>query len=180
MGFSPLEGLVMATRSGNVDPAIVPYVSARLGLRPQEVIERLNREAGLAGLAGAAGEEASPATLLASGSERAQFAIELYCYRVRKYLGAYLAVLGGCDGIVFGGGVGEHVPGVRERILSGMRWAGIELDTRANEEASGTQGRISPPGSKVSVWVVAVEEEPLMVREALSVLGGGARTQPVE
>ena len=180
MGFSPLEGLVMATRSGNVDPAIVPYVSARLGLRPQEVIERLNREAGLAGLAGASGEEASPGKLLASGSERAQFAIELYCYRVRKYLGAYLAVLGGCDGIVFGGGVGEHVPGVRGRILSGMSWAGIELDTRANEMARGTQGRISAPGSKVSVWVVAVEEEPLMVREALSVLGGGARTQPVE
>ena len=179
MGFSPLEGLVMATRSGDVDAAIVPYVSGRLGLRAQEVIERLNREAGLVGLAGTGAAEVSPAKLLASGSERAQFAVELYCYRARKYLGAYLAVLGGCDGIVFGGGVGEHVPGVRERILRGMQWAGVELDTDANEAARGTEGRISAPGSSVAVWVVAVQEEPLMVREALSVLGG-ARTQPAD
>lgn len=170
MGFSPLEGLVMATRSGDVDPAAVPYLSARLGLDAGEVIERLNREAGLAGLSGMAGEEAGPARLLASSSQRARFAVELYCYRARKYLGAYLAVLGGCDGIVFGGGVGEHVPGVREHILRAMQWAGIELDPRANEAARGTEARISAPGGAVAVWVVSVQEEPLMARQALSVL----------
>ncbi len=167
MGFSPLEGLVMATRSGDADPAIVPYLSHRLGVSCEQVIEAMNRQAGLIAMAGG---ESNPGKLLADGSERSKFAMELYCYRVRKYLGAYLAVLGGCDGIVFGGGVGEHVPGVRERILCGMRWAGIELDTAANEAASGLEGRISAAGSAVAVWVVAVQEEPLMVRAALGLL----------
>lgn len=168
MGFSPLEGLVMATRSGDADPAIVPYLSGRLGVSPSQVIEAMNRQAGLLGVTGG---EINPGKLLAQDSECARFAIELYCYRVRKYLGAYLAVLGGCDGVVFGGGVGEHVPGVRERILSGMRWAGIELDAAANEAARGVEGRISTPASAVAVRVVAVEEEPLMVRAALGLLG---------
>ncbi len=168
MGFSPLEGLVMATRSGDADPAIVPYLSARLGVSPAQVIEAMNRQAGLLGMTGG---EINPGKLLAQDSECARFAIELYCYRVRKYLGAYHAVLGGCDGIVFGGGVGEHVPGVRERILSGMRWAGIELDATANEAARGVQGRISAPASAAAVWVVEVQEEPLMVGAALGLLG---------
>ncbi len=167
MGFSPLEGLVMATRSGDADPAIVPYLSRRLGVSCAQVIEVLNRQAGLAGVTGA---ESNPGQLLADGSERSRFALELYCYRVRKYLGAYLAVLGGCDGIVFGGGVGEHVPGVREKILGAMHWAGIELDLAANQAACGAEGRISAPGSAVIVRVVTVQEEPLMVREALAVL----------
>ena len=171
MGFSPLEGLVMATRSGDADPAIVPYLSGRLGVSPAQVIEAMNRQAGLLGVSGG---EINPGKLLADGSECARFAVELYCYRLRKYLGAYLAVLGGCDGIVFGGGVGEHVPGVRESILSGMRWAGIELDERANEAARGVEGRISAPASAAAVWVVAVQEEPLMVRAALGVLGQGS------
>jgi acetate kinase len=163
MGFSPLEGLVMATRSGDVDPAIVPYLQQRLKISSDEVIERLNRRAGLAGLSGT---DNNPEELLASCSPQARFAVELYCYRARKYLGAYLAVLGGCDGIVFGGGVGEHVPGVRERILSGMQWAGIELDRAANEAARGQESRIDSPSSRVRVQVVKVDEELVMVRAA--------------
>jgi len=165
MGFSPLEGLVMETRSGDVDAAIVPYLERRLGVSGDRVVTMLNERCGLAGVAGS---PADPQKLLDEGSERGRHAVELYCHRARKYLGAYLAVLGGCDGVAFGGGVGEHVPEVRRMILSGLQWAGIELDAAANEAARGSESRISAAGSRVSVWVIPVEEEPLMVRAALT------------
>ncbi|MGH8301275.1 MAG: acetate/propionate family kinase, partial [Steroidobacteraceae bacterium] len=165
MGFSPLEGLVMATRSGDVDAAIVPYLERRLGLSGEHVLAMLNERAGLAGVAGRPDD---PRKLLEEGSERARLAVELYCYRARKYLGSYLAVLGGCDGVVFGGGVGEHVPEVRDMILSGLQWAGIELDAQANQAARGSESRISAAGSRVSVWTIPVDEELLMVRAALT------------
>lgn len=166
MGFSPLEGLMMATRSGDVDAAIVPYLERRLGVGGERVVEMLNESSGLAGVAGS---NADPQSLLALKTDQAQFAVELYCYRAQKYLGAYLAVLGGCDGIAFGGGVGEHVSEVRARILAGLQWAGIEVDPTANQVAKGTESRISAAGSRVSVWVIPVDEELLMVRAARTV-----------
>src|SRR6185437_14863942 len=150
MGFSPLEGLVMATRSGDVDAAIVPYLERRLGVSGDRVLEILNERAGLAGVAGST---ADPQALLDSCAERPSLALELYCYRARKYLGAYLAVLAGCDGVAFGGGVGEHVPEVRARILSGLEWAGIDLDRAANRAAEGSESRLSAAASRVRVWV---------------------------
>lgn len=170
MGFSPLEGLVMASRCGDIDAAVVPYLAERLAVSPAELIESFNREAGLLGLGGAS----SPSDLLAAGGARAERAIELYCYRIRKYIGAYLAVLGGCDGIVFGGGVGEHVAPVRAGVLQGLRFAGVELDARLNEAAVGREGRISAEHSTIAVWTVCVDEEPLLARAALRVLGGVA------
>ena len=167
MGFSPLEGLVMATRSGDVDAAVVPYLTGRLGIAPQRLIESFNRESGLLGMGG----RSNPSELLAEDSARGRLAVDLYCYRIRKYIGAYLAVLGGCDGIVFGGGVGEHVPQIRAHALAGLNWAGIEVDPAANAAACGGDARISPAGARVAVWAVTVAEEPIMVREALDVLG---------
>jgi len=165
MGFSPLEGLVMATRSGDVDPSILPYLQERLALTSEQVIELLNRKSGLLGLSG---KSANPGELLADPAPQSQFALELYCYRLRKYIGAYCAVLGGCDGIVFGGGVGEHVPEVRERALAGMEWAGIELDLPANLAARGAEAAIQSARSKVRVHVVPVDEEAGMVRAAVA------------
>jgi acetate kinase len=170
MGFSPLEGLVMATRSGDVDPSILPYLEERLALTSQQVIELLNRKSGLAGLSG---KSANPGELLADPAQQSQFALDLYCYRLRKYIGAYCAVLGGCDGIVFGGGVGEHVPEVRERALAGMEWAGIELDPVANRAARGSEAAIQSARSKVRVQVVPVDEEAVMVRAAVAVMQAG-------
>jgi acetate kinase len=163
MGFSPLEGLVMATRSGDVDPSILPYLQHRLSLTGEQVVGMLNHDSGLLGLAG---KNANPSELLADRAAQAQFAAELYCYRLRKYIGAYCAVLGGCDGIVFGGGVGEHSPEVRARTLAGMEWAGIELDAAANGAARGAEAAIQSAGSRVRVQVVPVDEELVMVRAA--------------
>ena len=168
MGFSPLEGLVMATRSGDVDPSIVPYLQKRLGLSAEEIVGLLDTGSGLAGLSGKSG---SPSELLADPAPQSQFAVELYCYRLRKYIGAFCAVLGGCDGIVFGGGVGEHVPEVRERALAGMAWAGIELDTAANGSARGAEASIHSHASKVRVQVIPVDEELVMVRAATAMMG---------
>jgi acetate kinase len=160
MGFSPLEGLVMATRSGDLDAAIVPHLQRQLGKTPDEVIELLNGESGLAGLSASA---ADPGQLAADPSPGAQFAIELYCYRIRKYIGAYLAVLGGCDGILFGGGVGEHVPAVRARALANLEWAGIVLDPVLNDAAREGEARISDRSAKVAVHVAAVDEERVLL-----------------
>jgi acetate kinase len=168
MGFSPLEGLVMATRSGDVDPSILPYLEKRLSLTTEQLIELLNRKSGLLGVSG---KSANPGDLLGDTAPQSQFALELYCYRLRKYIGAYCAVLGGCDGIVFGGGVGEHVPEVRERALADMEWAGIELDIEANRAARGTEAAIQSVRSKVRVQVIPVDEEAVMVRAAASVMG---------
>ncbi len=166
MGFSPLEGLVMATRSGDVDAAIVPFLQQKLGITGESVVTALNEQSGLLGISGS---DANPSTLLASTDPRAQFALDLYCYRLRKYLGAYLAVLGGCDGIVFGGGVGEHVPEVRERVLRGQEWAGIFLDSARNAAARGGTACISPATAAVRVHVIAVDEESILARAAVDV-----------
>ncbi len=165
MGFSPLEGLVMATRSGDIDPAVVPYLARRLDSSPDRILEMLNHDSGLLGVSGVSGDLRA---LLAAGSEAAQFAIELYCYRARKYIGAYLAALEGCDGILFGGGVGEHMPEIRERILAPLRWAGIALDAKANAAARGGEARISAAGASIEVGVVQVDEELTLARAALA------------
>lgn len=167
MGFSPLEGLVMASRCGDIDAAVVPYLARRLGRTPAQLIESFNREAGLLGLGG----HSNPTELLAAGGERAERAIDLYCYRIRKYIGAYVAVLGGCDGIVFGGGVGEHVPDIRRRVLAGLSWAGVELDAPANAAAVAREGCITTEDSAIAAWTLCVAEEPLLARGALGVLG---------
>lgn len=163
IGFSPLEGLVMATRSGDVDAGIVPHLQRQLGKTSDEVVELLNGESGLAGLSGTA---ADPGQLAADPSARARFALDLYCYRIRKYIGAYLAVLGGCDGIVFGGGVGEHVPAVRARALTNLEWAGIVLDPVLNDAAREGDARISDRSGRVRIHVAATDEERVLLHAA--------------
>jgi acetate kinase len=167
MGFSPLEGFVMGTRSGDLDPAVVPYLEKRLRKSSDEIIALLNHESGVSGLSGGVTDLGR---LAADPSPQAQFTVDLYCYRARKYIGAYLAVLGGCDGIVFGGGVGEHVPAIRKRILTDMGWAGIEIDSAANDAARGQEARIDTLRRPVRVHVIPVEEEGVLARAALAII----------
>lgn len=166
MGFSPLEGLVMATRSGDIDPGLIFHLQRQEGWSAEETERLLNEGCGLRGVSGIS---ADMRELLASDEPRARLAVDLYCYRARKYLGAYLAVLGGVDAVLFGGGVGENAPPVRARILAGMEWAGIRLDPAANNVALGTEGCISHAESRAQAWVIAVDEARILAEEALAV-----------
>jgi acetate kinase len=168
MGFTPLEGLVMATRSGDVDPGLLLHLQRVESLSPDATERLLDERSGLAGVSGRSGDMRE---LLASPDGDAALAVELFAYRVRKYVGAYLAVLGGADAVILGGGIGESSPAVRARILTGMEWCGIELDRTANEAANGT-ARVSTSRSRIEVWVVPTDEEALLVAKATSVMKG--------
>lgn len=167
MGFSPLEGLVMATRSGDVDPGLLLYLQRAEGLTPAALEKMLNEDAGLLGISGIS---ADMRTLLASPEPAARLAVDVYCHRARKYLGAYLAVLGGVDAILFGGGVGEHAAEVRARILADMEWAGIVVDDAANSAAVGAEACISTHDSATALWVTPVDEAVILAEEAATVL----------
>ncbi|HET6764258.1 MAG TPA: acetate kinase [Longimicrobiaceae bacterium] len=175
MGFTPLEGLVMGTRSGDLDPAILDYVAAKEGLSLPEVESLLNKQSGLLGISGLTNDMRE---LLAEADEhddrRARLAVEIFCYRARKYVGSYLAALGGADAIVFAGGIGENAPRVRAKILQGMEWAGIQVDAALNDgHTGGREGRISPPGgSGPEVWVIPTDEELLIARDTYRVVHG--------
>lgn len=166
MGFSPLEGLVMATRSGDIDPGLLLHLLRTEQMSIAELDHLLNQESGLRGMTG----DSDMRKLLVSKEPASQLAVELYCYRARKYIGAYLAVLGGADAILFGGGVGEHAPEIRERILVGMEWAGIALDRARNDAVLGTEACISRDDSPVAVWTIAVNEAQLMAEEVANLL----------
>ena len=165
MGFSPLGGLVMATRPGDVDPGVLTFLM-RQGLDVDAIEELLEHQSGLQGLAG----DADMRALLARDDADARLALAVYVARARKYLGAFWAVLGGCDAIAFGGGVGEHAPAIRSAILEGCDWAGIAVDERANAAAGKSLARISAPSSRVAVWVTPVDEAAVMRDEALTFL----------
>lgn len=175
MGFTPLEGLVMATRAGDIDASVVPYLAARLGESSARVIERLNSESGLLGTSGRSSEMSE---LIHDPSPAARLAVEMFCVRARKYVGAYLALLGGCDGIVFGGGIGENVPEVRARIVGGMEWAGIVLDARANADTRGVEACIGRHPGPIGVHVIAVDEERALARGARLALSRRAASAP--
>lgn len=160
MGYTPLEGLVMATRGGDLDPGLLLHLQQVAGLNAAQMQDLLTARSGLLGLAGNADMRA----LLADPSPAAAHAIDVYCQRVRKYIGAYAAVLGGLDGIVLGGGVGEHAPAIRARVLADMQWLGVRLDAAANNAAGGAASCISADGSPCAVWVVAVDEAAQLAR----------------
>jgi acetate kinase len=166
MGLTPTEGLVMATRSGDVDPTLVAFMSQRSARSPESVVEDLNQRSGLLGLGGSADMR----QLLEATDGRAREAIELFAYRARKYVGAYLAALGGVDAIVFGGGIGEASPEIRRRILDGLGWLGIELDAARNQDRRSGEGVISAAGSAIAVWVIPDDEQALICRDTAALL----------
>lgn len=170
MGFTPLEGLIMGTRSGDLDPSIPLFLAKRDGLSPDRVEAILNNESGLRGLSGRSNDMRDLLQAEANGDGRAALAIDAFCYRVRKYIGAYLAVLGGADAIIFGGGIGERSAAVRQRISAGIEPLGLALNVHANESASGEERRISAEGSAIDAWVVPVDEAAVIARDVVSCL----------
>ena len=170
MGMTPLEGLVMGTRSGDLDPALHAHLHRTCGWSLEEIDRVLNRESGLKGLAGE-NDFRELERMVAAGDEAARLAFEVYCYRIRKYVGAYTAVLGRVDAIVFTAGVGQHSPEVREASLRGLETWGVEVDAALNAAATGKEAAVvSGPDSRVAVMVVPTNEEWEIAREALTVV----------
>ena len=169
MGLTPLEGLVMGTRSGDLDPAIIEFIAAKEGLSTREVETLVNKHSGLLGISGLTSDMRE---LLAEAREendrRSELAIEIFCYRARKYIGAYLAAMNGADAVVFTGGIGENSPEVRARICDGLEWLGIELDEELNQShTGGREGLISREGSRPAVYVIPTDEELLIARDTV-------------
>lgn len=174
MGFTPLEGLVMGTRSGDLDPAIIDFVAEKEGHSLRDVETLLNKQSGLLGVSGLT---ADMRELLAEeqehGDRRARLAIDLFCYRAKKYLGAYLAAMNGAAAIVFTGGIGENSAEVRARICGGLDWLGITVDHARNASVKGgTEGRIDRDDSRVQLWVIPTDEELLIARDTWRVVTG--------
>jgi acetate kinase len=173
MGFTPLDGLIMGTRSGTVDPAVPDYISHKEGLTPREVQTLLNKQSGLLGVSGLTNDMRE---ILAEIEEfddrRAHLALEMFTYRARQFVGAYLATLGGADSIVFTGGIGENSPVVRAGICRELEFAGLKLDEVANQEAVGRAGRISTEDSTLHAWVIPTDEELLIARDTARLVQG--------
>ncbi|MDF1561854.1 MAG: acetate kinase [Deltaproteobacteria bacterium] len=168
MGLTPLEGLVMGTRCGDLDPAIVFHLARTKDL-PIDALDRLlNKESGLRGLSGASNDVRELERLRAGGDPGARRALEVFTYRIRKYLGAYLAVLGGADAVVFTAGIGENSPSVRSEVLTGLAALGLELDEARNREAVGREADIAREGAPVRILVVPTDEEKLIARDSFA------------
>ena len=172
MGFTPLEGLVMGTRAGDVDPSVIEYLTIKEGMTISEIDTLLNKQSGLLGLSGLTSDMRE---LLDEEAEhqdrRARLAIEIFCRRVRRYIGAYLAEMGPCDAVVFAGGIGENAPSVRRRICDGLDHLGLTLDAERNDPmVDGQEGEISAEGARLRAYVIPTNEELLIARDAYRVI----------
>jgi len=166
MGFTPLEGLMMATRPGDIDPGALVFMMRAEGLNADALDDMLNHRSGLHGVSGVSGDVRTVLEAERMGDVRAHLAIEMFCYRIRKYIGAYLAVLGRVDAVLFGGGIGEHQPEIRRRVCDPLRPLGLRLDGDRNTRVNGgAAGVISDDASPIAVWVVPTDEERIIARE---------------
>ena len=165
MGFTPLEGLVMGTRSGDIDPAAVDYLREKLNLKPEEVVNYLNKKCGVLGVSGISSDLRDLEAAAAQGNERAVLALEILAYRVKKYVGSYIAVLGGVDAVVFTGGIGEHSPRIRRLVMEGMDFCGAKFDEDKNLSYDSGVGYINAEDSKVKIIVLPTNEELSIARE---------------
>ncbi len=179
MGFTPLEGLVMGTRSGDLDPAVVGYLALKEGISVTEVEGLLNKQSGLLGISGRSNDMRE---LIERAKEdgRARLAIEIFCYRARKYLGAYLAALGSAEAVVFSGGIGENSPLVRAKICEGMEWCGLWLDSHRNDALVGVEGQISTDAACIHSYVIPTDEELVIARETVSVVEKGSGKEGIQ
>lgn len=177
MGLTPAEGLVMGTRGGDMDPAIIEFLHHREGLSLEQVDTMLNKQSGLLGLSGLTNDMRE---LLEeereNGDRRARLAVDIFCARARKYVGAYLAAMGGADAVVFTGGIGENSAEVRARLCKGLDWLGLTLDAARNKATvGGKEGRISADGARLSAWVIPTNEELLVARDTVRTVKGAPR-----
>ncbi len=172
MGFTPLEGLVMGTRTGDMDPAIVMFVMKELGLSPDEANNYFNKKCGLLGLSGRSNDLRDVLAGAQEGDRRCQLALDVYTYRIKKYIGAYAASMGGLDVLVFTAGVGENSPFVRAKATEGLEFLGIKIDPDKNEQAVGKRMDISAEGASVRTLVIPTNEELVIATETERIVKG--------
>jgi acetate kinase len=167
MGFTPLEGLIMGTRSGDIDPAAIEYLMDKKGMDIHEMLTYLNKKCGVDGVGGVGSDFRDLEAGVRAGNERAILAMDMFCYRVKKYVGAYAAAMGGLDVIVFTAGIGEHEAIVRRKVLKGLEFLGVEYDEEINEHPTDGVCEISTPASKVKVYILPTNEELVIARETV-------------
>jgi acetate kinase len=167
MGFTPLEGLIMGTRPGDLDPGAVVYLVAREEMGLHEVDVLLNKHSGLYGISGVSNDMKELLAESGHGNNRAKLAIEAFCYRVTKYIGAYFAAMNGADALIFTGGIGESAPSIRTQICESLGALGMCLDAQKNESAIGKEQEIGEVGAAVGVWAIPTNEELLIARDTL-------------
>jgi acetate kinase len=174
MGFTPLEGLLMGTRSGDVDPAIILHIMAREELTLHEANTLLNKHSGLQGISGLSSDVRDILAAAKEGNEMAALALDVYCYRIKKYIGSYTAALGTVDALVFTAGVGENSPTVRQKVCDGLKALGIELDSARNENAVAKEMEISTESSRTKVFAIPTNEELVIARETRDIVNAAS------
>ena len=170
MGLTPLEGLMMGTRSGDIDAGAVTFLQKKLGLDADGMSNLLNKKSGVLGVTGISSDMREIEAAVESGNERAKTALDMYDYRIKKYVGAYAAAMGGCDIIVFTAGVGENQYQTREDVCTGMEYMGVKLDVEKNKTIHGEEAVISTPDSKVTVCVIPTDEELMIATDTMNLL----------
>lgn len=166
MGFTPLDGIMMGTRCGAIDPAIVPFIMEKKGYTPAEMDAYMNKKCGFLGISGISSDARDIEAAMKAGDEKAKLAFDMLCYQIKKFIGSYAAAMGGLDAIVFTAGIGEHTPYIREGALSGLEFLGVELDEERNSFVhSDVPVKISKDSSKVSVYMIPTNEELVIAKD---------------
>lgn len=176
MGYTPLEGLVMGTRCGDIDPAIIFNMASKQGLSISEIDNVLNKHSGLDGISGISNDLREITKQMNSGNDRAKLAVNIFCYRLRKYIAAYNGVLAGADALVFTAGIGENAPIIRQLSCEGLECMGIKLDSKKNGTTIAQEGIISTPPSKIKVLVVPTNEEIIIARDTKRIIANLAKS----
>lgn len=170
MGLTPLDGFIMGTRSGGIDPSVVTYLQEKEGWSPKETSEILNKKSGVLGISGVSSDERDIEAAVNEGNKRAILSRKIQHYQIRKFIGSYVAALDGVDAIAFAAGIGENTPGLRSDVCAHMNYLGVKLDEAKNAKCFGKTQKISAPGSKVDVFVIATNEELMIARETKAIV----------
>ncbi|MFW5976574.1 MAG: acetate/propionate family kinase [Bacillota bacterium] len=170
MGFTPLEGLVMGTRCGDIDPAIIPYLMEKEDLTLEEIDDILNKKSGFLGVSGISSDSRDVRKAAREGNKRAQIAVDLFNYQVQKYIGAYMTIMNGVDAIVFTAGIGENAHDIRKGILKDLEFMNIYIDEKANKKARGKELEITSRDSSIKVFVIPTNEELVIARDTIRII----------
>ena len=170
MGFTPLDGILMGTRTGAVDPSAVTFVADKHGFTPDEMSQYMNKKSGFLGISGISSDNREITAAAAKGDKRALLASEMLAYQIQRYIGAYTAAMNGVDAVLFTGGIGENSWEVRERVCENMEFFGIKIDKELNKQSRGKLVKLSTPDAKTEVWVVPTNEELLIARDTLALI----------